>query len=179
MIKNQIKLIKEKDPSIKSIFEVFIHPSMKAAIYYKMGHYLYNKKLYFLSKIIMNRLKKKTGIEIHPGAIIGNNLFIDHGCGIVIGQTSIIGNNVIIYHGVTLGTNGKEKGKRHPTIEDNVLLGANATILGNITIKENAKVGAGAVVVSNVKENTTVVGIPSKVVRDYNVNSILELLKYY
>lgn len=179
-IKNEIKLIKEKDPSIKSNFEVFIHPSFKIKIYYRIAHFLYKRKYYFLARLISNKGKKKTGIEIHPGAIIGKNLFIDHGCGVVIGETTIIGDNVTIFHGVTLGTNGKEKGKRHPTVKDNVLIGANACILGNLEIGENSKIGAGAVVLSNVKQNTTVVGVPSKIVRDYNndINNILEILNF-
>ena len=180
-IKNEIKLIKEKDPSIKRNIECLIHPSFIVKIYYKISHFLYNKGFYFLSRLISYKAKLLTGIEIHPGATIGKNLFIDHGTGVVIGETSIIGNNVTIFHGVTLGTNGKEIGKRHPTINNNVLIGANATILGNITIGDNSKVGAGAVVVKNVKENTTVVGVPAKVVRDYNdkTSEILEMLKYY
>ena len=180
-IKNEIKLIKEKDPSIKRNIEVLLHPSFKIKIYYKIAHFLYLKKHYFLARLISYRGKKITGIEIHPGAIIGNNLFIDHGSGIVIGETAIIGNNVTIFHGVTLGTTGKEKGKRHPTIKDNVLIGANATILGNIIVDKNSKIGSGAVVLKDVKENTTVVGIPAKVVKDYNdkTSEILDLLKYY
>ena len=180
-IKNEINLIKKNDPSIKSNLEALIHPSFKIKIYYKISNFLYKRKHYFLSRLISYKGKKKTGIEIHPGASIGNNLFIDHGCGVVIGETSIIGDNVIIFHGVTLGTTGKDKGKRHPTIKDNVIIGANATILGNIIIGKNSKVGAGAVVLSDVKENTTVVGVPAKVVRDYNDNTseILEMLKYF
>lgn len=180
-IKNEIQLIKDKDPSIKRNIEVFLHPSFKVKIYYKISHFLYLKKFYFLARFISYKAKKSTGIEIHPGASIGKNLFIDHGSGIVIGETSIIGDNVTIFHGVTLGTTGKEKGKRHPTIKDNVLIGANATILGNLIIGANSKIGAGAVVIKDVKENTTVVGIPARVVRDYNdnINKILDLLKYY
>ncbi|MBQ9024452.1 MAG: serine O-acetyltransferase [Bacilli bacterium] len=180
-IKNEINLIKEKDPSIKRNIEVFLHPSFKVKIYYKFAHFLYLKKFYFLARFLSYKAKKLTGIEIHPGATIGKNLFIDHGCGVVIGETTIIGNNVTIFHGVTLGTTGKEKGKRHPTIKDNVLIGANATVLGNITIEKNSKIGAGAVVVKDVKENTTVVGVPAKIIRDYNdnTNKILDLLKYY
>lgn len=180
-IKNEIKIIKEKDPSIKNIFEVFIHPSFKVKIYYRIAHYFYLKKHYFIARYISYNAKKSTGIEIHPGANIGKNLFIDHGCGVVIGETAIIGDNVTIFHGVTLGTTGKELGKRHPTIKDNVLIGANATILGNLVIGKNSKIGAGSVVVNDVKDNTTVVGIPAKVVRDYNdkTNEILDLLKYY
>lgn len=169
-IKNEIKLVREKDPSIKTNLEALIHPSFKIKIYYKISNYLYKHKLYTLARIVQNRGKRKTGIEIHPGATIGKNLFIDHGSGVVIGETTIIGDNVVLFHGVTLGTTGKETGKRHPTIGNNVLIGANATILGNLYIGNNAKVGAGAVVVKDVKENTTVTGIPAKVVRDYNKN---------
>lgn len=165
-IKNEIKLIKEKDSSIKNNFEAFLHPSFKIKIYYKLSHILYMRKHYFLARLISNRGKKKTGIEIHPGAIIGKNLFIDHGIGTIIGETSIIGDNVIMYHGVTLGSTGKENsGKRHPTIEDNVLIGAGSIILGNITVKKNAKVGAGSVVVKDVEENTTVVGEYAKEIK--------------
>ena len=151
-IKKEIKLIKEKDPSVKTNIEAMLHPTFKIMMYYKLSHYFYKKKKYTIARYIQNIGKRKTGIEIHPGATIGNNLFIDHGTGVVIGETAIIGDNVTLFHGVTLGTTGKEKGKRHPTIGD------------------NAKIGAGAVVLKDVKENTTVVGIPAKVVRDYNKN---------
>lgn len=167
-IKNEIKLIKDKDPSIKRNIEVLIHPSFIVKIYYKLSHFLYLKKFYFLSRLISYKAKKKTGIEIHPGATIGKNLFIDHGSGIVIGETTIIKDNVTIFQNVTLGTNGKEKGKRHPTINNNVLIGSGAKLLGNITIGEGSKIGAGAVVLCDVKENTTYVGVPAKKVRDYN-----------
>lgn len=167
-IKNEIRLIKEKDPSVKNNLEVFLHPSFKIKIYYKISHYFYKKGHYTIARFIQNIGKKNTGIEIHPGASIGKDLFIDHGTGIVIGETAIIGDNVMIFHGVTLGTTGKEIGKRHPTIGNNVLIGANATILGNLNIGDNAKVGAGAVVVKDVKKNTTVTGVPANVVRDYN-----------
>lgn len=159
-IKNEIKLIKDNDPSITSNFEALIHPCFKIKIYYKLSHYLYKKKHYFLSRLISEKGKRKTGIEIHPGAVIGKNLFIDHGTGIVIGETAVIGDNVTIFHGVTLGGTGKEKGKRHPTIGNNVLLGCGSTIIGNITIGDNSKVGAGAVVVKDVLPNSTVIGIP-------------------
>ena len=181
-IKNEIKLIKEKDPSIKSNLEALIHPSFIINIYYKISHYLYLKKHFFLARLISNKLKKKLCIDIHPGATIGKNLFIDHALGIVIGETTIIGDNVVIYQGVTLGTTLKEKGKRHPTIKDNVLIGANSIILGNIIIGENSKIGAGAIVLEDVKENTTVVGFKAKEVRDYNelnIDQIRDLLKYY
>jgi len=180
-IKNEINLIKEKDPSIKRNIECLIHPSFIVKIYYRISHFLYLKRFYFLARLISYKAKLLTGIEIHPGATICKNLFIDHGIGVVIGETTIIGDNVTIFHGVTLGTTGKEIGKRHPTIKDNVLIGAGATILGNITIGKNSKIGASSVVLKDVKENTTVVGIPSKVVRNYNdnTNDILEILKYY
>lgn len=161
-IKEQIKLIQEKDPALKSIWEVFLYPSFIVQIYYKLAHFFYLHKHYFLARLISEKGKRKTGIEIHPGAIIGRNLFIDHGSGVVIGETAIIGNNVTLHHGVTLGGISNSKGKRHPTLEDNVLVGAHAQILGNIVIGKNAKVGAGAVVLKNVLPNITVVGIPAK-----------------
>lgn len=164
-IQDQIKLIMEKDPAIHSIWEVFLYPSFKIMIYYRISHFLYLKKFYIVARFISELGKKKTGIEIHPGAIIGKNLFIDHGVGVVIGETAIIGNNVTIFHGVTLGGTGKEKGKRHPTIEDNVFIGSGAKILGNITIGKNSKIGANAVILKNVSENSTVVGIPGVRVR--------------
>lgn len=167
-IKEEINLIKSRDPSIHSNLEALLHPSFKIKLYYKLAHHLYHKNHKVLARHIQNIGKRRTGIEIHPGATIGKNFFIDHGTGVVIGETAIIGDNVILFHGVTLGTTGKEKGKRHPTVKDNVLIGANASVLGNITIGENAKVGAGAVVVKDVKENTTVAGVPAKVVKDYN-----------
>ena len=176
-IKNEIKLIKENDPSISSSLEVLIHPCFKIKLYYKISHYLYTKKFFFLSRLISYIGKRKTGIEIHPGAKIGKNLFIDHGTGIVIGETSIIGDNVTIFHGVTLGGTGKEKGKRHPTIGNNVLLGCSSTILGNIYIGDNAKVGAGAVVTKNVRENTTVLGSYAKEKESEDIKRIINLLK--
>ena len=161
-IKHQIKTIKEKDPAIKSTLEVFLYPSFKAQIKHKIAKYFYNKKHFFIARYITEKTKRKTGIEIHPGATIGENVFIDHGSGVVIGETAVIGNNVTIYHGVTLGMTGKETGKRHPTIEDNVLIGTGAKILGNITIGKNSKIGANAVVLKDVGPNTTVVGVPAK-----------------
>ena len=170
LIKEQIKLIKEKDPAVNSIFEALLYPSLKVQIYYKISHYLYLKKHYFLARLISEKAKRKTGIEIHPGAKIGKRLFIDHGFGVVIGETAIIGDNVTIYHGVTLGGTGKEKGKRHPTIKDNAIIGAGAKVLGAFVVGENAKIGAGAVVLENVPDNSTVVGIPAKIVKINNQN---------
>jgi len=161
-IKQLIKTIKEKDPAIKSTLEAILYPSFKAQIRHKIAKYFYNKNHYFIARYITEKTKRKTGIEIHPGATLGKGVFIDHRIGVIIGQTAIIGNNVTIYHGVTLGGTGKEIGKRHPTIEDNVFIGSGAKVLGNITIGKNAKIGANAVVLNDVKPNTTVVGIPAK-----------------
>lgn len=183
LIKEQIKLIKEKDPAVNSVFEALLYPSLKVQIYYKIAHYLYLKKHYFLARLISEKAKRKTGIEIHPGATIGKRLFIDHGFGVVIGETAIIGDDVTIYHGVTLGGTSKEKGKRHPTIENNVIIGTSAKILGNITIGENSKIGAGAVVLNDIPKNVTAVGVPAKVVKTNDIsfdkeriNEIIKLL---
>lgn len=161
-IKEEFELIKKKDPSIKSIFEVFLYPSFKAKLYYKISNKLYRKKHYFLARYVSEKLKKKTGIEIHPGATIGKNLFIDHGVGVVIGETAVIGDNVTIYQGATLGTTGKVIENRHPIVGDNVIIGAGAIILGPLKIGNNAKIGAGAVVLGDVEENSTVVGVKAK-----------------
>ena len=159
----QIKLIQEKDPALKSVWEVFIYPSFIAQIYYKVAHFLYVHKHYFLARYLSEKAKRKTGIEIHPGAQIGKNLFIDHGAGVVIGETTIIGDNVMLYHGVTLGGVKDTLEKRHPTIMEGVVIGAHAQVLGNIVIGKNAKIGASAVVLKDVEDNTTVVGIPAKI----------------
>ncbi len=165
-IKEEIKFIKKNDPSLKSTMEVFLLPGFKALIKYKIAHYFYKKKHYFIALLISSRARRKTGIDIHPGAKIGKNLFIDHGMGVVIGETCIIGDNVIIYQGVTLGATGNEKKfKRHPTIGSNVLIGSGAKVLGDIKIGNNVKIGAGSVVLKNVPNNSTVVGIPAKKVK--------------
>lgn len=164
-IKNQIRLIKERDPAIKSNLEVILYPSFRVLIYYKFAHYLYKNGFHFIARFISEFAKRRTGIEIHPGATIGDNLFIDHGMGVVIGETTIIHDNVSLFHGVTLGGTGKDKGKRHPTVKSNVVIGAGAKILGNITIGENAKIGANAVVLKDVIDGATVVGIPGKEIR--------------
>ena len=161
-LKSEINFIMNNDPSIKKWFEVLLFPGFKALIYYKISRFFYLKKFYFFSRWISYRGRRKTGIEIHPGAIIGNNLFIDHGMGVVIGETCIIGDNVIIYHGVTLGATGKDIGKRHPNIGNNVVIGAGAKVLGNIKVGDNVKIGAGAVVLNDIRDNVTVVGVPAK-----------------
>lgn len=161
-IKDQIKTIKKNDPAIHSTLEVFLYPSFRAQLYHKISSFFYKKKLFFLARLISEHAKRRTGIEIHPGAKIGKNLFIDHGNGVVIGETTIIGNNVVMFHGVTLGGRGNTKGKRHPTIKDNVYIGCGAKILGNIIVGKNSKIGAGSVILKNVSPNSTVVGIPGK-----------------
>lgn len=159
------KNIKEKDPAAKSVFTVILlYPGFHAIICHRIAHFFYNHKLYFLSRLISQISRHKTGIEIHPGAVIGNRLFMDHGMGIVIGETTIIGDNCTIYHGVTLGGTGKDKIKRHPTLRDNVLVGCGSKVLGNITIEENVKIGANSVVLKDVPKNSTIVGIPGKIV---------------
>ena len=140
-------------------------PTFKALLYYKISHYFYIKKHFLIARYISEKAKRKTGIEIHPGATIGKGLFIDHGTGVVIGETAIIGNNVTLFHGVTLGGTGKEKGKRHPTIGNNVFIGSGAKILGNIIIGDNVKIGANAVILKNVPSNVTIVGVPGKIVK--------------
>ncbi|MFP4698123.1 MAG: serine O-acetyltransferase EpsC [Eubacteriales bacterium] len=164
-IKEEIKVIKDRDPAIRSSFEVFLYPSFKALYKYQIAHWFFRHKRYFLARWISQRAARKTGIEIHPGATIGKGLFIDHGMGVVIGETCEIGDNVTIYQGVTLGGTGKEKGKRHPTIGDNVMISAGAKILGSFKVGDNSRIGAGSVVLSEVPSNSTVVGIPGRVVK--------------
>ena len=164
-IREEIQVIRERDPAIKSNMEVLLYPSFKVILRYRIAHKLYIKKHYFLARWISQRAARKTGIEIHPGATIGKGLLIDHGSGVIIGETTIIGDNVTLYQGVTLGGTGKEQGKRHPTLEDNVMVSAGAKILGSFTIGENSKIGAGSVVLEEVPPNCTVVGVPGRIVR--------------
>ena len=164
-IKEEIQVIRERDPAIKSNMEVFLYPSFRVILRYRLAHKLYLKGHYFWARWISQRAARKTGIEIHPGATIGKGLFIDHGSGVIIGETTVIGDNVTLYQGVTLGGTGKEKGKRHPTLEDNVMVSAGAKILGSFTIGENSKIGAGSVVLEEVPPNCTVVGVPGRIVR--------------
>ncbi len=168
-IKEEIKIIRERDPAIHSSMEVFLYPSFKVMMHYRIAHRLYEKKHYFLARYISQRGVRKTGIEIHPGAKIGKGFFIDHGNGVIIGETTIIGDNVTLYQGVTLGGTGKEHGKRHPTIGNNVMISAGAKVLGSFTIGDNSKIGAGSVVLSEVPPNSTVVGVPGRVVKRNNV----------
>jgi serine O-acetyltransferase len=163
-INEEIAMIRERDPAIKSNLEVLLYPGFKAILSYRVAHRLYRRRFYFLARLISQRAVRRTGIEIHPGARIGKGLFIDHGSGVVIGETTVIGNNVTLYQGVTLGGTGKEKGKRHPTLKDNVMVSAGAKILGSFTVGENSRIGAGSVVLKEVPPNSTVVGIPGRVV---------------
>ncbi|MBS7329604.1 MAG: serine O-acetyltransferase, partial [Lachnospiraceae bacterium] len=157
-VREEIKIIRERDPAIHSNMEVFLYPSFKAMIYYRVAHKQYVKGHYFLARLISQRAVRKTGIEIHPGAQIGKGFFIDHGTGVVIGETAIIGDNVTLYQGVTLGGTGKEHGKRHPTIGNNVMISTGAKVLGSFKIGDNCKIGAGSVVLEEVPPNSTVVG---------------------
>lgn len=164
------KNIKEKDPAARNVFEVMLlYPGFHVLVYYRIAHFFYKVKLFFIARLISQTARFFTGIEIHPGACIGNRLMIDHGMGIVIGETAVIGDDCTIYHQVTLGGTGKEKLKRHPTIGNNVLIGAGAKLLGPIVIGDNVKIGAGAVVLKSVECNRTVVGVPGDRVIDKNV----------
>ena len=162
---NDIKTIKERDPAPRSNLEIILcYPGLHAVWSHRVAHWFYNRKLFLIARIISQITRFLTGIEIHPGAKIGKGLFIDHGMGVVIGETTVIGDNVTIYQGATLGGTGKEIGKRHPTIGNNVVISAGARILGPFKVGDNSKIGAGAVVLREVPENCTCVGIPGKIV---------------
>lgn len=167
--KEEVEVIKDRDPAIKKDIEAILYPSFWAIYNYRKAHKLYLKGKVFRARRISQRTARKTGIEIHPAAQIGKGLFIDHGHGVVIGETTIIGDNVTLYQGVTLGGSGKEKGKRHPTLQDNVMVGAGAKVLGSFTIGENSKIGAGSVVLEEVPPNSVVVGVPGEIVKQDNV----------
>lgn len=167
--KEQVKVIRERDPAIKRDIEVFLYPSFWAVYYYRKAHKRYLKGQYFRARKISQRAARKTGIEIHPGAVIGEGFFIDHGHGVVIGETTVIGDNVTLYQGVTLGGTGKEQGKRHPTLEDNVMVSVGAKVIGSFTVGANSKIGAGSVVLTEVPPNSTVVGVPGRVVKQDDV----------
>lgn len=170
LIKEEISLVFERDPAARSKAQVlFLYPGVKAVINYRIAHYLHNKGLYFIADWLSKRTRKKTGIEIHPAAKIGKGVFIDHGMGVVIGETAIVGDNCTIYQGVTLGGTGKEKGKRHPTIGNNVMIGSGAKVLGPFTIGDNSKVAANAVVLNEIPPNSTCVGVPARVVKRDNM----------
>lgn len=163
---NDVELVKSRDPAARSTAEVLLlYPGLHAMFAYRIANKLYKKEHYFSARCLSQLARAFTGIEIHPGATIGEGLFIDHGMGVVIGETTEIGDNCTLYQGVTLGGTGKDQGKRHPTLGDNVLVGAGARVLGPINIGDNSKIASGAVVLRDVPENSTAVGIPAKVVR--------------
>lgn len=165
LIREDISNVMEHDPAAKSRVEVFFcYSGLHAVWWYRIDHWFWNHGMFFLGRVLSQLGRLLTGIEIHPGAKIGRRLFIDHGMGVVIGETSIVGDDVTLYQGVTLGGTGKERGKRHPTLEDNVVVGGGAKILGNITVGKNCRIGAGSVVLRNVPENSTVVGVPGHIV---------------
>lgn len=157
----QAKYIKKIDPAAKSIFEIVtLYPGFKIIVNHKIANWLYRKRLFYFARLVSQIGKKKTGIEIHPGATLGRYLFIDHGNGVVIGEETVIGDYVTIYHQVTLGATGNEIGRRHPIIGNNVLIGAGSKVMGNIKVGNNVKIGAGSIVLTDIKDNTTVVGMP-------------------
>lgn len=164
-LKEEVRIIKERDPAIHSSMEVLLYPSFKVMIHYRLAHKLYVSGHYFWARYISQRGVRKTGIEIHPGAQIGKGFFIDHGNGVIIGETTIIGDNVTLYQGVTLGGTGKEHGKRHPTIGNNVLISTGAKVLGPFKVGDNSRIGANAVVLQEVPPDSTVVGIKARVVK--------------
>lgn len=163
-IKEDISCVFERDPAARTVLEViFCYPGFHALLFYRISHFLWKNKFYFLARFLSHIGRFFTGIEIHPGAQIGRRFFIDHGMGVVIGETAEVGNDVTIYHGVTLGGTSWKKGKRHPTIGDNVVIGAGAKILGPITIGNNCLIGAGSVVIKDVPPDSTVVGVPGRI----------------
>ena len=177
-IKRDIQSVFERDPAARSTLEViFCYPGFHALQFHKVAHWLWNHQMRFVARLSSHISRFLTGIEIHPGARIGSGFFIDHGMGVVIGETSEIGNNVTLYHGVTLGGTSLKKEKRHPTLGDNVIVGAGAAVLGPIKVGDNARIGSGSVVIEDVPPNTTVVGIPGKVVygRQREIPSLIDL----
>ena len=161
---NEIHNIAEKDPAVRFKIEVFLYPSLHAVINHKIAHFFQKRKLYFLARLISQISRFFTGIEIHPGAKLGNKIFFDHGMGIVIGETAEIGDNCVIYHGVTLGGVSTSKTKRHPTLKENVTVGTGAKLLGNIVIGKNVRIGANSVVLRDVPDEAVAVGIPARII---------------
>ena len=165
-LREDIAIVKEKDPAARSSLEILLtYSGLKAVRSYRRAHWFYQHKWFTIARIISQRARHKTGIETHPGAQIGKGLFIDHGMGVVIGETTVIGDNCLLYQGVTLGGTGKDKGKRHPTLGDNVMVGAGAKVLGPINIGNNVKVAANAVVLKDIPDNCTAVGVPARIAR--------------
>ncbi|HOO22687.1 MAG TPA: serine O-acetyltransferase [Clostridia bacterium] len=175
-IKADLNAALARDPAARSKWEVILtYSGFRALVLYRYAHWFYVRKHHLIAKLISARAKKKTGIEIHPGAVIGSGIFIDHGTGVVIGETTEIGNNVTIYQGVTLGGTGKDVGKRHPTLEDDVMVSAGAKVLGPVVIGKGSKIGAGSVVLKNVPPYCTVVGVPGRVVRRFGEKYVDEM----
>lgn len=165
-LKEDIACVKDRDPAARSVFEIlFLYPGLKAIRIHRKAKWFYDRKMFFLARWVSQRASKKTGIEIHPAVKIGKRFFIDHGTGVVIGETAVIGDDVTIYQGVTLGGTGKDTGKRHPTIGNNVMIGAGAKVLGPLVIGDNSKIASGAVVLTDIPPNSTAVGVPARVVR--------------
>ncbi|MBE6770986.1 MAG: serine O-acetyltransferase [Ruminococcaceae bacterium] len=165
-LKEDIACVKDRDPAARSAVEILLlYPGLKAIRMHRLANKFYNKKLFFAARWISQRASKKTGIEIHPAVQIGKRFFIDHGTGVVIGETTVIGDDVTIYQGVTLGGTGKDTGKRHPTIGNNVMIGAGAKVLGPLNIGDNSKIASGAVVLNDIPPDSTAVGVPARVVK--------------
>ena len=161
-----IRAAQKRDPAAKGFFEVlFLYQGLHALMFYRIAHFFYKARFFFIARYISQLGRWFTGIEIHPGARIGKRFFIDHGMGVVIGETAIVGDGVLLYQGVTLGGTGLEKGKRHPTVGNNVVIGAGAKVLGNITIGDNSYIGSNAVVIKDVPPNSTVVGVPGRITK--------------
>jgi serine O-acetyltransferase len=165
LIREDVAAVRDRDPAAKSALEVFLcYSGLHAVWFYRFNHWLWNHQFLLLARWLSQVARLLTGIEIHPGAKIGRRLFIDHGMGVVIGETAIVGDDVTLFQGVTLGGTGKEHGKRHPTIEENVVIGSGAKVLGNITVGRNCRIGAGSVVLRNVPQDSTVVGVPGHII---------------
>jgi len=179
-LKYDLDNIMKKDPAARSRIDLILYPSVHALIAYRISNMLYRKKHFFTARLISQIARGLTGIEIHPGATIGKGFFIDHGMGVVIGETAVIGDHVLMYHGATLGATGKDnRGKRHPTVGNNVIIGSGVKVLGNVTIGDNAKIGSNAVVLQDVPVDSTAVGIPAKIVKRKKAAPIVEHNVHY
>ena len=167
-LREDIRTVRQRDPAARTAWEVLLcYPSVHALFWYRFAHWLFGHHCLWLARYVSQRTRRRTGIEIHPGATLGRRIFIDHGTGVVIGETTVIGDDCTLYQGVTLGGTGKECGKRHPTLGNNVMVGAGAKLLGAFTVGDNAKIAAGAVVLGDVPADSTAVGIPARIaVRD-------------
>lgn len=165
-LREDIACVKDRDPAARSALEILLlYPGLKAIRLHRLANKFYKRKMYFVARWLSQRASKKTGVEIHPAVEVGKRFFIDHGTGVVIGETAVIGDDVTIYQGVTLGGTGKDTGKRHPTIGNNVMIGAGAKVLGPLNIGDNSRIAAGAVVLADIPPNSTAVGVPARVVK--------------